>query len=93
MALCHSSSSVLLTSVCFPLSLSLFSVGCHLLQLKRKKNIVRLHSSSVEFCFCVTLDDKGVKRKCPSHYIFSCLFLFTVVYLGIWLLFFSFNCL
>lgn len=93
MALCHSPLSILLTSVCFPFSLSLFSVGCHLLQLKRKKNIVRLHSSSPLLnSVVVTLDDKGVKRKSPSHYIlflFYFVFLFTVVYLGIWLFFFS----
>lgn len=94
MALCHSPLSILLTSVCFPFSLSLFSVGCHLLQLKRKKNIVRLHSSSPLLnSVVVTLDDKGVKRKSPSHYIlflFYFVFLFTVVYLGIWLFFFFF---
>lgn len=90
MALCHSPLSILLTSVCFPLSLSLFSVGCHLLQLKRKKNIVRLHSSCPLLNSVVILDDKGVKRKSPSHYIlflFCFVFLFTDVYLGIWLFF------
>lgn len=93
MALCHSPLSILLTSVCFPLSLSLFSVGCHLLQLKRKKNIVRLHSSCPLLNSVVILDDKGVKRKSPSHYIlflFCFVFLFTDVYLGIWLFFFFF---
>lgn len=41
---------------------------------KKEKNIVRLHSSSPLLnSVVVTLDDKGVKRKRPSHYI---LFLF-----------------
>lgn len=41
---------------------------------KKEKNIVRLHSSSPLLnSDGVTLDDKGVKRKRPSHYI---LFLF-----------------
>lgn len=41
---------------------------------KKEKNIVRLHSSSPLLnSDVVTLDDKGVKRKRPSHYI---LFLF-----------------
>lgn len=61
---------------------------------KKKKNIVRLHSSSPLLnSVVVTLDDKGVKRKSPSHYIlflFYFVFLFTVVYLGIWLFFFFF---
>lgn len=60
---------------------------------KKKKNIVRLHSSSPLLnSVVVTLDDKGVKRKSPSHYIlflFYFVFLFTVIYLGIWLFFFS----
>lgn len=58
---------------------------------KKEKNIVRLHSSSPLLnSVVVTLDDKGVKRKRPSHYIlflFCFVFLFTVVYLGIWLFF------
>lgn len=38
----------------------------------KNKTIIRLHLnlSSVEFCSCVTLDDKGVESKCPSHYVF-----------------------
>lgn len=59
---------------------------------KKEKNIVRLHSSSPLLnSVVVTLDDKGVKRKRPSHYIlflFCFVFLFTAVYLGIWLFFF-----
>lgn len=58
---------------------------------KKEKNIVRLHSSSPLLnSVVVTLDDKGVKRKRPSHYIlflFCFVFLFTVVYLWIWLFF------
>lgn len=58
---------------------------------KKEKNIVRLHSSSPLLnSVVVTLDDKGVKRKRPSHYIlflFCFVFLFTAVYLGIWLFF------
>lgn len=51
--------------VCFSLS-----VGCHALQLKQIHHSFTFNLSSVGFCSCVTLDDKGVESKCPSHYVF-----------------------
>lgn len=90
MALCHSPLSILLTSVCFPLSLSLFSVGCHLLQLKRKKTLfVYIHPLLCWILLLLLWMIKALKGRDPVITFFFCfVFLFTVVYLGIWLFFF-----
>lgn len=85
MALYHSPSSILLIPLCLFLSLS---VGCHALQLKKKlkktHHSFTFNLSSVEFCSCVTLDDKGVESKCPSHYVFFLYNLFLSVWLCMW---------
>lgn len=89
MALCHSPLSILLTSVCFPLSLSLFSVGCHLLQLKRKKTLfVYIHPLLCWILMVLLWMIKALKGRDPVITFFFCfVFLFTVLYLGIWLFF------
>lgn len=47
-----------------------FSGVPHSAAKKNKHLSFTFNLSSVQFCSCVTLDDKGVKSKCPSHYVF-----------------------
>lgn len=87
MSLYHSPSSILLFLPCLFLSSS--GEPC---SAAKKKNIIRLHLTSyVEFCSCVTLDDKGAESKCPSCYVIFFIYIYLicfvclVVYVGIWL--------
>lgn len=60
----------------------------------KNKTIIRLHLnlSSVEFCSCVTLDDKGVESKCPSHYVFFFFILFVFVRMAVYVVIWLFYC-
>lgn len=85
MALCHSPLSILLTSVCFPLSLSLFSVGCHLLQLKRKKTLfVYIHPLLCWILLLLLWMIKALKGRDPVITFFFCFVLFFCLRSFIW---------
>lgn len=85
MALCHSPLSILLTSVCFPFSLSLFSVGCHLLQLKRKKTLfVYIHPLLCWILLLLLWMIKALKGRVPVITFFFCFILFFCLRSFIW---------
>lgn len=85
MALCHSPLSILLTSVCFPLSLSLFSVGCHLLQLKKKKTLfVYIHPLLCWILLLLLWMIKALKGRDPVITFFFCFVLFFCLRSFIW---------